>query len=84
MTTETKAKLFAVRATYGNQSGMISHDYIFGYDPTVFRNRADAENHAESLKETAAGCNWGDDDAPEYYVQEIGQDEMWASEEIAQ
>lgn len=42
------------------------HDALYGRQPRVFRDREDAEAHAESLAEA-----WPEDDRPEYEVEEV-------------
>jgi len=83
MTTTTRTRLWAVRATYDDPTGTATHEFIYGPEPTVHRSKAAADRHVDRLQAETVDCDWGDNEPPVYYVEEITAADLWAAEEVA-
>jgi hypothetical protein len=68
--------LFVVRAIMSVKHDGMPRDAIFGYEPTVYADRADAEARAEILRATG---DWPGE-RPEYYVVELGDSDLKPAE----
>ena len=81
---QTAAIVYAVRTGFDHACGGYNHEYLYGQEPTVFRNRADAEKRCKDLNDEAATLDWGSSYLPSYAVEEVREDRLFDSEEIAQ
>lgn len=75
--------LYAVRTNFEDISGGLDHEALYGCDPTVFRGRPQADDHATELNRTAKRIDWSDDRKPLYWVEETTEADMWPAESIA-
>lgn len=81
-TMTTKTKLYAVRAAFDDPAGSLTHEFIYGDDPTVFYLREVADKKAAELNREALSLDWGDMELPIYSVEEITEAEVWESERL--
>lgn len=81
--TKLRRRLYAVRSDFNDIAGAARHEDIYGYEPTVYRDRTAAQTLCDKLNAEAPTMDWGQNAAPNYSVEEITEWDMWESEELA-
>lgn len=71
---------FCVRADYGDPSGGMTHEGLFGYERTVFTEQASAWDRRDELAHSAKLVSWGGE-PPYYYVEEVSVSDLLPFEE---